>query len=86
MNSVTKNNSNPHALVRAQVINDVADNNLPDGTTRLDVIVFATRVPAVFPNNVDFSGNMTEAEASRRDDGDGVRAVANTPEVIHLRV
>jgi len=66
------------------VINDVADNNLPNGTTKAGVIASATRVIAVFPDNVDFAGNMAEAET--RDDGNGVRVVVDTPEAIHLHV
>lgn len=63
------------------MINDIADNNLPDGTTKPDVIATATRVPAVCPDNVDFA-----PEAKTRDDGNGVRVVADTPEVIRLHV
>lgn len=69
------------------MVNDVADEdtrNLTYGATRLGVIVPATRVPAVFPNDVNFAGNMAEAEISTRDGGNGVRTVVYAPKVTHL--
>ena len=71
------------------MVNDIADHDtghLVNGTTRFGVIVSATGVPAVRPNDVDLTSDMAEAESSTRDGGNGIRIVVNTPEVIHLCV
>ena len=88
MNLVTEDGPNPHALVRAQVVNDIANYNighLINRTTRLGVIVSAARVPAVRRNDVDLASDMAEAESPTRDNGNGIRIVVDTPEIIHLR-
>lgn len=79
--------SNPHALVWARVFNHVEGinkGNLVDGTTGLGVLVSATRVPTVLCNDVDFAGNVPETKSSGKSDGDGVRGMIDTGEVIHL--
>jgi hypothetical protein len=57
------------------VVKDVADDDIRDlanGATRLGIVVSAARVPAGILNDVDFTGNMAEAESSTGDDGNGV--------------
>jgi len=87
INLVTEDGPNPHALVRAQVVNDIADHDTGhpvNGTTRLGVIVSAARVPTVRRNDVDLTSDMAKAESSTRDNGNGIRIVVDTLEVIHL--
>ena len=63
-NLVTEDRPNPHALVRAQVVSDIADydiGHLVNGTTRFGVIVSAARVPAVRRNDVNLTSDMAEA-------------------------
>ena len=81
--------SNPHPLVWASVINHaegINKGNLVDGTAGLGVLISAARVPAVLRDNVDFAGNMAETKSSGRSDGDWVRPMIDTGEVIHLYV
>ena len=89
INLVTEDGPNPHVMVRAQVVNDIADHDtwhLINGATRLNIVVSAARVPPVRPNDVDLTNDMAEAKSSTRNSGYGIRVVVDAPEVIHLRV
>ena len=89
INLITEDGPNPHLMVRAQVVNDIADHDtwhLVNGAAKLSVVVSAARVPPVRPNDVDLTNDMAEAESSTRDGGNGIRVMVNAPEVIHLRV
>ena len=88
-NLVTEGGPNPHALVRAQVVIDVAGENIRNfvnGTARLCVFISAARVPIILLDDVDFTGNVTETESSTGDDRNGVRMVVDAPEVAHLDI
>jgi len=89
INLVTEDGPDPHALVWAQVVNNVADDDnrdFPNGATKFGVFISTARVPAVRLDDMDFTGNMAEAKSSTRNDGNGVRVVVDTPEVVHLGV
>jgi hypothetical protein len=77
--------SDPHALVRAQVVRKVADEDVrhfADSATGLGAVVSAARVPLVLPKDVDFAGNVAEAQSSARNDGNGVLSVVDAPKVV----